>query len=32
MDSGFAANQVAIADLDIQVTMSGKPDIVGAPE
>jgi hypothetical protein len=32
MDSGFAANQVDYCRLGIQVTMSGKPDIVGAPE
>jgi hypothetical protein len=32
MDSGLAANQVGNSRLGIQVTMSGKPDIVGAPE
>jgi hypothetical protein len=32
MDSGLAANQVGYCRLGIQVTMSGKPDTVGAPE
>jgi hypothetical protein len=32
MDPGRAANQVGYCRLGIQVTMSGKPDIVGAPE
>jgi hypothetical protein len=32
MDSGFATNQVGYCRLGIQATMSGKPDIVGAPE
>jgi hypothetical protein len=32
MDSGPAANQVGYCRLGIQVTMSGKHDIDGAPE
>jgi hypothetical protein len=32
MDSGLAANQVGYCRLGVQMTMSGKPDIFGAPE
>jgi len=32
MDSGFAANQVGCCRLGIQVPISGKPEIGGAPE
>jgi hypothetical protein len=32
MDSGLAVIQVGCADLDLQVPISGKPEIGGDPE